>query len=53
MPKVGGLAVAARYEPMTAVAGDFYDFLEMGQSRLGVLVADDARPSSSPATRAP
>jgi len=40
MPKVGGLTVAARYEPMTAVAGDFYDFLEIGEKRLGVLVAD-------------
>jgi phosphoserine phosphatase RsbU/P len=27
MPAVDGLAVAARYQPMTAVAGDFYDFL--------------------------
>jgi serine phosphatase RsbU (regulator of sigma subunit) len=25
---------------MTAVAGDFYDFLEIGEKRLGVLVAD-------------
>jgi sigma-B regulation protein RsbU (phosphoserine phosphatase) len=40
MPRVGGLSVAARYEPMTAVAGDFYDFLEVGAKRLGVLVAD-------------
>jgi sigma-B regulation protein RsbU (phosphoserine phosphatase) len=40
MPKVGGLVVAARYQPMTAVAGDFYDFLELGPRRLGVLVAD-------------
>ena len=40
MPSVAGLDVAARYEPMTAVAGDFYDFLEVGERRLGVLVAD-------------
>jgi sigma-B regulation protein RsbU (phosphoserine phosphatase) len=40
MPKVGGISVAARYEPMTAVAGDFYDFLEIGEKRLGILVAD-------------
>jgi sigma-B regulation protein RsbU (phosphoserine phosphatase) len=40
MPSVAGLSVAARYQPMTAVAGDFYDFLEMGDRRLGVLVAD-------------
>jgi sigma-B regulation protein RsbU (phosphoserine phosphatase) len=40
MPQVAGLSVAARYEPMTAVAGDFYDFLEVGEKGLGVLVAD-------------
>jgi sigma-B regulation protein RsbU (phosphoserine phosphatase) len=40
MPKAGGLSVAARYEPMTEVAGDFYDFLEIGEKRLGILVAD-------------
>ncbi len=40
MPSVAGLVVAARYQPMTAVAGDFYDFLQMDERRLGVLVAD-------------
>ena len=40
MPRVSGISVVARYQPMTAVAGDFYDFLELGQDRLGVLVAD-------------
>jgi sigma-B regulation protein RsbU (phosphoserine phosphatase) len=40
MPRVPGLAVAARYRPMTAVAGDFYDFLETDGDGLGVLVAD-------------
>ena len=40
MPAIPGLAVSARYEPMTAVAGDFYEFLDLGQGRLGVLVAD-------------
>jgi sigma-B regulation protein RsbU (phosphoserine phosphatase) len=40
MPAIPGLAVSARYEPMTAVAGDFYEFLELGPRRLGVLVAD-------------
>jgi sigma-B regulation protein RsbU (phosphoserine phosphatase) len=40
MPSIPGLAVAARYQPMTAVAGDFYEFLEMGPRGLGVLVAD-------------
>lgn len=40
MPHSGGVSVAARYRPMTAVAGDFYDFLELGDGRLGVLIAD-------------
>jgi sigma-B regulation protein RsbU (phosphoserine phosphatase) len=40
MPAVDGVGLAARYLPMTSVAGDFYDFLELGSGRLGVLVAD-------------
>src|SRR5262249_56396715 len=44
MPRIGGLDVAARYRPMTAVAGDFFDFLETERGHLGVLVADGSRP---------
>ncbi len=40
MPRISGLTIAARYRPMTAVAGDFYDFLELDAKRLGVLIAD-------------
>jgi sigma-B regulation protein RsbU (phosphoserine phosphatase) len=40
VPQVPGLDIAVRYEPMTAVAGDFYDFVRLDDSRLGVLVAD-------------
>ena len=40
MPRIPGLIVVARYRPMTAVAGDFYDFLEIDAQRLGILVAD-------------
>jgi sigma-B regulation protein RsbU (phosphoserine phosphatase) len=40
MPIVDGVIIAARYRPMTAVAGDFYDFLELGPGRVGILVAD-------------
>lgn len=40
MPRVAGLTIAAHYRPMTAVAGDFYDFLEVDPHRLGILVAD-------------
>jgi phosphoserine phosphatase RsbU/P len=39
-PLVAGVTTAARYRPMTAVAGDYYDFLEIDEHRLGVLVAD-------------
>jgi sigma-B regulation protein RsbU (phosphoserine phosphatase) len=40
MPRVPGLTAFARYRPMMAVAGDFYDFLEIDPKRVGVLVAD-------------
>lgn len=40
VPAVQGLDIAVRYEPMTAVAGDFYDFVRFDDGRLGVLVAD-------------
>jgi Stage II sporulation protein E (SpoIIE) len=39
-PRVRGLDVAVRYVPMTAVAGDLYDFVALGPSRMGILVAD-------------
>jgi len=39
-PDVAGLDVAVRYVPMTAVAGDLYDFVALAPSRLGILVAD-------------
>lgn len=32
--------VAARYSPMTSVAGDFYDFLVADEKQAGLLVAD-------------
>jgi phosphoserine phosphatase RsbU/P len=40
VPSIPGLVVAARYEPMTEVAGDFYDFLAVDERRLTILVAD-------------
>lgn len=39
-PRVVGLNIAAQYLPMTAVAGDFYDFLVVDENRVGILVAD-------------
>jgi phosphoserine phosphatase RsbU/P len=40
IPKIDGLDIAARYVPMTSVAGDFYDFLVVDKSHIGILVAD-------------
>jgi sigma-B regulation protein RsbU (phosphoserine phosphatase) len=40
VPNLAGLDIAARYVPMSAVAGDFYDFLVVDERRLGILVAD-------------
>jgi phosphoserine phosphatase RsbU/P len=39
-PDFLGLRIAVRYQPMTSVAGDFYDFLKTGESCLTILVAD-------------
>jgi phosphoserine phosphatase RsbU/P len=40
IPKSPGLDIAARYIPMTAVAGDFYDFIFVDEKHIGILVAD-------------
>jgi phosphoserine phosphatase RsbU/P len=40
IPKIEGLDIAARYVPMTAVAGDFYDFIVVDDKHIGILVAD-------------
>jgi phosphoserine phosphatase RsbU/P len=40
IPKIEGLDIAARYIPMAAVAGDFYDFIVVDEKRIGILVAD-------------
>jgi sigma-B regulation protein RsbU (phosphoserine phosphatase) len=39
-PELRNLRIAAVYEPMTAVAGDFYEFLPFDEYRAGFLVAD-------------
>ena len=39
-PKIQGLDIAARYIPMSSVAGDFYDFIVVDEKHLGVLIAD-------------
>jgi sigma-B regulation protein RsbU (phosphoserine phosphatase) len=40
VPRLAGIEIAARYLPMSAVAGDFYDFLTLEGHQLGVLIAD-------------
>jgi phosphoserine phosphatase RsbU/P len=40
IPKIEGLEIAARYIPMTSVAGDFYDFIVVDEKCVGILVAD-------------
>jgi phosphoserine phosphatase RsbU/P len=40
IPRFSGLDIAARYIPMTSVAGDFYDFVVVDEKRIGILAAD-------------
>jgi sigma-B regulation protein RsbU (phosphoserine phosphatase) len=39
-PKIGGMEIVARYIPMTSVAGDFYDFIVVDATHIGILMAD-------------
>ena len=39
-PDLCGLRIAAAYEPMTEVAGDFYEFLPVDKHRIGFLITD-------------
>ena len=39
-PDLRNLRIAAVYEPMTEVAGDFYEYLPVDEYRVGFLVAD-------------
>jgi len=40
IPEVRNVRIAVVYRPMTAVAGDFYEFIPADQKRVGFLVAD-------------
>src|SRR5262249_42584052 len=40
VPCVASLDIAALYLPMTAVAGDFYDFIVVDEKHIGILIAD-------------
>jgi hypothetical protein len=39
-PKFGGLDIASRCAPALEVGGDYYDFMELGDRKLGVAVGD-------------
>src|SRR5215208_3691392 len=39
-PELGGYQIAAYYQPAREVGGDFYDFFEVGDGRLGLVVGD-------------
>jgi phosphoserine phosphatase RsbU/P len=39
-PQMENLQITSAYRPMTAVAGDFYEFVRIDQNRIGFLVAD-------------
>ena len=40
IPTLPGLEIAARFFPMTSVAGDFYDFIQIDDRHIGILIAD-------------
>jgi serine phosphatase RsbU (regulator of sigma subunit)/anti-sigma regulatory factor (Ser/Thr protein kinase) len=40
LPSIKGWNVDAFYRPARAVGGDFYDFIDLGNSRLGVVIGD-------------
>lgn len=42
IPDVRSLDMAARYLPVRSVAGDLYDFTQVDESKVGILVADVA-----------
>jgi phosphoserine phosphatase RsbU/P len=40
IPKLAGLDIVANFLPMTSVAGDFYDFIQIDDKHIGILIAD-------------
>lgn len=40
LPKLAGLDIAVRFHPMASVGGDFYDFINIDDQHLGILLAD-------------
>jgi sigma-B regulation protein RsbU (phosphoserine phosphatase) len=42
VPQLAGAQICVRYFPMTAVAGDFYEFIQLDSQRVGIALADVA-----------
>jgi hypothetical protein len=40
LPNISGWHVDAFYRPARAVGGDFYDFIDLGERKLGVVIGD-------------
>ena len=40
LPQLAGWQVAAYYRPARAVGGDFYDFIELADGRIGLVIGD-------------
>ncbi|MGH2852514.1 MAG: ATP-binding SpoIIE family protein phosphatase [Solirubrobacteraceae bacterium] len=40
LPQLDGWQIAAFYRPARAVGGDFYDFIELGDGRIGLVIGD-------------
>lgn len=40
LPRMNNISIKAKYEPMMEVGGDFYDFLQIDEHRIGILIAD-------------
>ena len=49
IPQVPGYQITASLEPARQMAGDFFDFIELPDGRLGVLIADVADKGLGPA----
>jgi len=40
LPKLPALDIVARFLPMASVGGDFYDFIQIDNTHIGILIAD-------------
>ena len=42
LPDITGWQIGAHYQPAHAVGGDFYDFIQLDDGRLGIVIGDVA-----------